>query len=196
MKKIIIGLSLLLTVLISNNTFAQTDSIYTLNAKFENSHFIADFNTNFIPDLNTSVKLFVYDSLGNQLASYLGYYSGNDSFVTKDNATFSSSNFLNKKKIYLNATLGQSIISKAYKFVVIMKDTPTLQTTNELFFLNKHTITSIEELNTVELINKIDRFFSLDGKELDIKPQFGLYILISYDNKKNILERKVICNEE
>lgn len=187
-------------IFFGQNVFAQTDSIYALNAKIENGRLKIDFMSTYKMDqlcARISIRDTVTDTsvkIGN-LSLTCNNNNDGTLFVQggKGSYTYSTTNQLTK--IILDQPFSEDIAGKKLKLTVYVRyfDSGKFYDSNELVFFFEDVLTA---LNLSEQLREKDdlitvSYYTLEGKKIQNALEMGCYIVIKQVNGRPVVEK--IC---
>lgn len=189
MKKTLFLSLFLVSIFISKHSFAQTDSIYALDAKIENGVLKANFLSTYQWD---TLQIFInlYDNQNKVIKYYTVIFRKND-LITKE-GTYSFEKINNEiTKYFVTTSIDNNILqnTKKIEFSINNWKTNGYMTSNSLFFLINQ-VTEIEN-NDIELQNSYSSYFTLEGKEVYNLEIGNLYIQLLKANNNNIVKRLI-----
>ena len=181
MKKVIFLFLFLVSILTSKNSFAQTDSIFALDAKIENGVLKGKLFSTFSSQSNPQIVIRVYK---NDLTfnDYFAYFRSSDtSFYSKTgtfDAIINSNNIMEINFNQILTTAEQKLPIKIGFLIIPMNG--NLTTSNELFYLLNE-VTSVNDFEYIyDISNK--KIYTLDGQITNTLINNTLYIIIE-ENK-------------
>jgi hypothetical protein len=181
MKKVLFLSIFLVSVLTSKNSFAQTDSIYALDAKIENGVLKGTFLSTY--SINTSpqvvIKIYKNNIVFNDYIA--NFHSSDTTYHSKTGDFAAIINNKNIMEINFNQKLTVDESQKPIKIGFYIRPIyQNITKSNELFFLSND-ITSLNEVDKFDNITN-KKIYTLDGQLVNSLVNNTLYIVVEENN--------------